>query len=208
MLKINNSSLVPPGGWRYTDPDTGFQASAPTYSNIHRKVNLHRKGNSLPALSDAEIDHILCLRAHEGVCNDDGKAIPVALPTKGPDTVTLTGTDVLNGTKVIWSLVKSGRRLVKPEIAESRARICSKCPKNVGHEPGCATCVQQLANIVEKVVKGGQTSMDAQLKTCGVCHCVNKVQIWVPYKHLAKGITPAMADQWPDECWKNPKNNA
>jgi len=206
MLKINNSSVVPPGGWKYTDPDTGAQFGVPTYGAMAGKVAQHRRGNNLPPLSAADLDHILCLQAADGVCNETGEPVPKAVPVK-PVAPKLTGTDILNGTKVIFSLKKAGGKLVSPEVAESRARICSRCPQNVDHESGCATCVQQLANIVKKVVGNGVTTVDHNLKACAVCHCVNKVQVWVPYEHLKKGITPAMNGLWPEECWKNPVNN-
>ena len=206
MLKVHNTSLVPPGGWKYTDPDTGALFGVPTYPAMQNKVAVHRRGNNLKPLSQAEVEHIMCLQASEGVCGGNREDVPVHIPNQ-PVAAKMSGTDVLNGTKVIFSLKKSGGKLVSPEVAESRARICSKCPQNVPYEGGCATCVQQLSNIVKKVVGEGKTSMDENLKACGVCKCINKVQVWVPYEHLVKGITRSMDGLWPSECWKNPENN-
>lgn len=201
MLNINNTSLVPPGGWKYVDPDTGFRVGVPTYQAMLNKVAVHRRANNLLPLSEASIQDILCQQAHEGVCGgtqEKGAALVHA---------EITGADAINGTKVIFSLVKSGGRLVKQEEAERRAKICSSCPLNVDYKSGCASCATTLAGFVLKITKKRKTTMDGNLKACGVCHCMNTAQVHVPYKHLKKGITPAMDDLWPEECWKNPKNN-
>lgn len=200
MLHIHNTSLVPPGGWKYVDPDTGHRIGVPTYPAMLNKVAAHRRGNALQPLAEATIQHILCRQASEGVCGGDAGDEP-------PIYANISGADAINGTKVIFSLVKSGGRLVKPEVAEVRAKICSACPQNVDYNSGCSSCATTLAGFILKIAGKRKTTMDANLKACGVCHCMNKAQVHVPYRHLKKGMTPAMNDLWPKECWKNPKNN-
>lgn len=212
MLKINNTSLVPPGGWKYTDPDTGAQFSRTTYMSMVGVIHKHRAGNQLPQLSEARIQQVLCRSAYPGVCSGEDEVVEEPEAEKYPVLPTISGDDVVRGTKVIWNLIKAkfkgGDSLVSPEEAERRARICSDCPKNVEHDKeNCKACIARLATLAKKIVSGGITTVDENLKTCSVCHCSNKAQVWVPYEHLKKGMTPAMESEWPDVCWKNPQNN-
>jgi len=203
MLKINNTSRVPPGGYRYTDPDTGATFGRPTYAQIIGLIHNHRKGNGLPNLNMDQIHHYLCQHAAEGVCNGSPEPPP---NTKEQDAVTLSGSDAHRGMKVIYSFWKAGRKTVELEEAEARARTCSKCPMNVEYTGGCEACRNGLAKMVKTITAGKKkTTVEDNLKACAICHCMNAAQVWVPYEHLKHGMTPSM--EWPDECWKNPKNN-
>jgi hypothetical protein len=42
-------NIWPPGGWRYTQPDTGFVFSSDTLHGLAVKVVQHRRANNLDA---------------------------------------------------------------------------------------------------------------------------------------------------------------
>jgi len=109
--------------------------------------------------------------------------------------------DFLRGTRVLGSFVLNGQ-VVSQETADARALICSRCFANV-RVPGCASCTG-MANAVAEVKGKKHTRYDPQLQVCGVCHCSNEAQVWIPTEHLAKGVTPEMMEQYRQipECWK------
>jgi len=200
MWAIKSKSLVPPGGWLYKCPTTGTEITATTYPNIADKVRKFCEANGFP-FSEHSMDQVLCEHAHEIVCVGvpDGPA--------RPRMRTMSFDDVLRGTKVILALKTRGKgQLVPAEEAEERSKTCASCSFNMEHEKKCPGICKQLEKVITALVGGAKTERDAQLKSCQVCGCVNKAQVWVPYDILRVGVTAEMDTQWPEYCWKRPKD--
>jgi hypothetical protein len=55
---------VPPGGWRYLQPESGMEIRGGSWQGLMQKVLVHRKANSYPIGThiEAEVAHALCLR--------------------------------------------------------------------------------------------------------------------------------------------------
>jgi hypothetical protein len=44
---LRNLVVIPPGGWRFTDPDTGLFIETSTYPGLLKKAKLHREYKQL-----------------------------------------------------------------------------------------------------------------------------------------------------------------
>ncbi len=110
--------------------------------------------------------------------------------------------DFLRGMKTLGAFVVKDE-VVSQDVAESRALICSRCVMNMSI-PGCHSCTG-LANAVVAIKGAKTTKYDHLLKSCGICHCANEAQVWVPIERLAKSTTPEMLEKYKrvGECWKN-----
>ena len=50
-----------PGGWRFTDPDTGYQFRAPDFDTLLHQIRGHRLYKKLPVDDLARlVDHFIC----------------------------------------------------------------------------------------------------------------------------------------------------
>lgn len=60
-LWLRTLATVPPGGWKYRDPDTEFEITAPDFEALADLVEVHRqyKGLSREGYPD-EIEHQIC----------------------------------------------------------------------------------------------------------------------------------------------------
>jgi hypothetical protein len=61
-----------------------------------------------------------------------------------------------------------------------------------------------MANVVAEAKGARSTKYDHLLRACGICKCSNQAQIWVPARHLKKGVDSEMMEQYREveECWK------
>lgn len=195
-MKLKSLMVEPPGGWRYTQPETGHPMKEITFGMLVQRIAQHRANMKIETKGDlaAEIEEALCATmtpenriAH---CED--------------------GTD--HPKSVHWSMVERFLRtaaayvigpdsLVSQAEADRRAGICAKCPLNVGLS-GCAICRATL-NTLRTAVTDRHTEQDFLLGACGVCGCDNRLQVHVPLPALRAG-TGDLA--YPDWCWKAKRN--
>ena len=58
---LRTLNVKPPGGWRFKDPDTGFEMEAQDFTTLVFRVETHRryKGVSMENYPD-EIEHQIC----------------------------------------------------------------------------------------------------------------------------------------------------
>ena len=199
MFEMRLSSLnhVPPGGFRYRHPQSGYLAEAHSYGMLRGLVDAHCAANALRPVTDDEMQQQMCEglppKSARTFCEGDGVSV---------DGVRITWQDVWHGTKVLGSFLLAGRPLVAREEAERRAAICAPCSRNVNYAKPCGSDCPELAATVEAIVGADGTTLDAELNACSVCKCSNKAQVWMPVEHLKRGVTDEMMPQFPDSCWK------
>jgi hypothetical protein len=192
MLRLKESNVTPPDKFQYKFPD-GYVVYAIGRDEWLDKIKAYATDNQYPVPTSEECEDQLCRRLSGEWCigGDENSFIDTRF----------TLHDFLRGTKVLGSFILDGE-VVSTEVAEARALICSRCFANV-RVPGCASCTG-MANAVTEIKGAKHTRYDPLLKACGVCHCSNEAQIWIPAEHLAKGVTPEMMEKYKQipECWK------
>lgn len=198
MLRLKPSNTTPPDKFTYRFPQDGFLASHIDRQGWFEAIDKHYKDNGYerPENWKEIAEDALCRRLSGEWCTG-------GTPHSFVNT-RFTLDDFLRGTKVLASFALTGQ-VVAPEVAESRALICSRCPVNV-RVPGCAACTG-MANAVGDAKGARSTPYDHLLQACGICHCSNEAQIWIPAEYLAKGVTSEMMATYAEinessGCWK------
>lgn len=198
MLKLKNSNVCVPDKFTFKFPQDGYIATAFDQLTWFELIDKHYKDNGYPQPDNwKEIaEDQLCRRLSGEWCIGGG-------PHSFVNT-RFTINDFIRGTQVLAPFVLSGE-VVSQEVADKRAMICSRCPVNV-RVPGCVSC-SGMANAVAAAKGAQKTQYDHLLQACGVCHCSNEAQVWIPAKYLAKGVTPEMMETYREinesgECWK------
>ncbi len=188
---------TPPGGFRYTQPETKMFFRTVTWRDLVQLVHQHRRANNLPVglFFEQEIEQQLCGELPPGWCRE-----PTVPPSPGRGALTLK--EIILGTKTLASWVMGGGKRVELQEANRRASICVGCPMNQ-EIADCSACNETtLRAAVELVTSGGVTDQEGKLKACAVCGCSNKAQVWLPLDILQKHLPDEMNARLPDICWK------
>ncbi len=194
-MYLKSVLVSPPGGWHYRQPESGYAMSAINLGTLVRKVAAHRYNMGYPTEGDLaqELEAYTCARLSP---EDQQEYCKTGLKLRNR----VHYKQVESFLRVVAAEVLAGAPLVSTEEAERRAMICSKCPLNVG-TGGCGICESLLQGLRESVLKKS-TSLDSELKACGVCGCDNKTQVHLPLEILAKGVP----HNYPNFCWKSELN--
>jgi hypothetical protein len=199
LLKFHFSkSVTPCDRFRATMP-TGYVVTADNRDEWFGFIEKHHKDNDIPLPENwrAYYEDQLCRVLPPGMCEyEDGTGPSVHISTR------FSILDLQRGTEMLARIATHPDPLVTQEVAEERGRVCAACPVNV-RVGGCFACFSIPQLIVE--IKGAhETKADKVLANCGICHCVNRAQVWVKDELLAKGITPDMHKKFQSlhHCWK------
>lgn len=191
MLQRADPSLVPPGGWRFTVPQTGTRVLGGNHAELvnFAIADLVAHGIPVPIDYTQAFDDELC------------RQLPMHCEVVAPvtrETRQLTAGDAIRFLKVLREWAGVGGELVPQAEADRRAEICAGCPYNVP-VTGCSVC-QGISGMVLGLINNRSSRFDAQLRGCAVCACENKAQVHFPLTVLHKGVTPEM--DFPAHCWK------
>lgn len=196
MLAFSDSSMVPPGGFRYKQPESGLILTAGSLLNLVEAVRKHRIANHYPITPTfaSEVEH--------GACREVSAACQEVHSSKAAKMLGVQ--DVLRLTALIGESMVRGRPTVEPEEAEARAATCVGCKDNL--EPiGCGPCQSKaMEAIIGGLIGSKNTSRDLELKACRHCGCLNKAQIWVPIDILHRHSAVDSLESLPVHCWKRP----
>jgi len=199
LLKFRSLKVSPPDKFIFIVPEDGSKYEAFDIESLYHQVKEHywRNHYSLPENWKELIEDQNCQRLSGDWCEyENGESFMDGVNARfGIE-------DIVNGTRVLASFTLDGANTVSQEKAEERAKTCARCYMNM-QVPGCAACYQ-LLNVVAMVTGGKGTSEDQNLKSCAICHCSNKAQVFLPVEHLAKGVTEEQRRQFARvfHCWK------
>lgn len=103
---------------------------------------------------------------------------------------------IVRWVKAMYAFATQGKLTTVPqEEAERRADICMRCPMQMSTS-GCWGC-KGIAGMLPAIAGARKTSVDAQLKACGVCGCYNAVAV-----HLPVDVQGGDDLDFPEWCWK------
>lgn len=202
--KLKNPMHVPPGGYVYTQPETGEVFDGRSLGGTVQLVFMHRQANGLPRpntmdVSD-DIQDQICKRVGHEWC--EHMKVGQWGFSVGWDTIQ-------SGTKALmaWAVaaVKGENPYVDQAEADRRAEICSKCWANK-IIPGCAGCglMDQVRKMLVEAKGERSTRYDDKLAACLVCGCANAAQVWVKPELLSGAMSDRQREAYAEipDCWK------
>jgi len=204
-LAVLNKVRCPPGGWSWTDPDTGVRIATLGYSDLIQRIDTYLKANKIPQGEEWRlfIEDDICRQNNieDSHCGEPTK------PEKIPSDRKLQPQDLLNFLRTVRQWAAKGFKFVAAEESERRAAICAKCPKNV-EVAGCSGCQGILSHVRSTLNRRANhrglvakvTSVDADLQNCEVCGCVLEVKVHLPME-VATYAKPPGGRTYPDWCW-------
>lgn len=105
-----------------------------------------------------------------------------------------------DGFAILCRWLGSGAETVSPELAQSRADVCLKCPKNKNIAPLTVEAAMEirrqvsLKNHLYLILKG-----EENLHTCEACSCVLKLKCWLPMSRIRPD--PNEMEKFHPDCW-------
>lgn len=202
---LNNPMHVPPGGYRYVQPETGEVFDGQCLSGTVDLVGRHRQTMSLARPSPdeirADVEDQICMRVGHEWCSH---------MKAGSWGFRVDWDTIQAGTRALmaWALaaVKGENPYVDQAEANRRAAICSKCWANhsIG---GCAGCgmADRIRDLLTDAKGDRRTPLDERLGHCLVCGCSNAAQIWIRPDLLDGAMSDhqrACYGEIPN-CWKS-----
>lgn len=217
MLKNRNN--FPPGGFKFLQPETGWQAPANmSFDSTVQSIIAHRRANprfNLPTDYETvatELDAYTSARL-QGVKGGEQWLVvgaPNAPFAEARQRVVAAAAGVnkyVRNTSAGIGLYLSwiGGRPVKREQAIARGEVCLGCPKHVDGNIGQRFNQEAAKEIMAifGVLKDLQmtTPLDDRLKICDACDCPMKAKVWPDLKTIKKHLRPdAEAALW-ENCW-------
>lgn len=222
-LKNRNHSI--PGGFKFTQAETNFEAPANlSFNGVVDAVVKHRLGNQWlvkkhnwstdwNSVAD-EVESFNALRMqgnpkfHHFLGADDGGApgffhFPRASQLAG--AVGAAARKTVAGVSVLLSWTGSGGRVVKQELAQQRAEVCKLCPLNqdgnfwqkIDAELGKQLkLIIGIKNDLKLKVDG-----EEKLKSCLGCDCWIPTKIWTPISHILSHTPDEIKRSLDSSCW-------
>jgi hypothetical protein len=203
LQKLAKNDSVPPKGYRFTVPETGYKIEKKyTLNDLFFEVEKHYKDNNIPLPDNWRdlVEDQLCRQLPEGWCQyTDGK------PAEGA-TSFLSFDNIMKGLKSLSSIaanaVSGNDVFVSQEEADSRAAICARCYYNQksGFCMGCGGA-RVILDMVASIKGSRTTYVDYALDNCGICGCRNDAIVHVKKNLLLTGEKEEITNKRPDWCW-------
>ncbi|MFZ9725663.1 MAG: hypothetical protein ACO3EH_00520 [Ilumatobacteraceae bacterium] len=199
MALIKSFRDVPPGGWRYLQPETSVQFTSDTFEGLVAQIIPHRKYKGIPFDTvELDVQRQLCL----------GLGLDHCQPEPGEDyrpvvdlTARLTTAMALSvGKTLVAALaeVTSGKvPLETKEEAQLRAAVCRGCPFN---KPASLCSCSAVYKAIEAAVP--QDRIQHGISVCAVCGCSLQAKVNLPFAIATAGNSSETV--FPPYCWQNP----
>ncbi len=197
---LPNLTNTPPNGWRYVVPETGKRIGPFSgWVQLREQLAAHYKtaGYNMPGDIFERVQTAIC-DAEPAYCGDEDAA-PAPLPLMAATRHTFHAAVQCLST-LMSHRAGSGER-PSLDVQESRARVCAACPENTDVQ-GCSVCSwNTLKGLIEKLAGAKKTSVDAQLKFCGVCHCSTKAKVATKHEAIWTHMPERQRKALPASCW-------
>lgn len=220
MARLKSRHNFPPGGWRFTQPETGWTLpDNHDFNGAVEAILLHRIANPRHQLSTnkervewelemATISRLQSMKGTEGFIlqgNTPGAPPTFVLPPSQKGGVAAGVKKVSAGIGVLLEWLGDGAEPVATGLAETRAKTCSECEFN---KPGGL-----LSFFTEKASEGIRkqleirkdmllvTQSDDKLNVCSICYCPLQLKVHVPIAHIERHTPETVKKQLPTHCW-------
>jgi hypothetical protein len=225
-MRLKTRSEFPPGGWVFTQPQTGWQLPfGRTFTQAVDAIIIHRRSNPRFGLTtdynavagELEAFTIARLRSMPNASGwivegeSLGKAprlsstTPLA-PHAGVVADTVAGAKKLGaGVRTLIDWVGHGGKPVGAKLATDRADVCRLCPKNRrAHWQDWAKdklAASIKAQLEVRTAMRMTTPHDDQLMTCDACLCWLPLKVHTPLQHILSHQSEEVRRLLDPRCW-------
>lgn len=212
-LRLKNRWQSIPNGFQYKQRETGWELTTWDFNMLCQEIQKHRRANPqhrLP-LDLVSIENEVEFANASRVARIPGADIYLQqgdLPppkTPPPPGLIQRGLRLAAGGRTLVEWLKSREDAVPPELANTRAAICAKCPKN---EPGdwAARFTEPVSAAIRKELEKRRgwelkTDHDEELRVCSACLCPLPLKVHVPIDFILKRIPEDSKAALVPECW-------
>jgi len=181
LKQLRQKNRAPVGGWRYTDPDTGY-AFNERYSGLTEltgRVKQYRLFNELEPIPNLSlvIEDWLCGQPKMGAHCRDAKVVSRTLR------------QYLKGAQASAKMLAAGEKAyVSQQVADARAEVCVGCRFNKKIDKH-SRLQRYTDKYVRSMVGDRKTSFDDKLYSCEVCSCPLRAKVHVSQKITQESLT-------------------
>jgi len=202
-FEITNRSITPPGGWKYTQPESGAVFKSHDYRTWTSDILSHRKANGYAFGEEWEAELL------DQACKENpnyGQSVCKRImdtkirPKKRPGFK-----EAIGFLRVLQSFVKSGGVYVDESIAAERAEICARCPHNQPQDFSCGSCASAIMSLLGWLMGKRTLPADYTLNSCNLCGCNLRAAIWFPVSAQKDGLSEEQKIAFEGVrgfCWK------
>lgn len=229
-MRLKSRQKYIPNGFRFLQPETGWKSTPnASFDSIVQSLINHRKGRpDLVAKHGWSLDHEvvanevekfnvrICV-AHGWTDYLDGAeggltTIPKSKPPTAQEKEQLSAaagraSKIWAGVRTITDWIDSGADPVAQEVAERRAFICSKCPKNTKGD-FTSFFTAPAAGVIKRQVEQLQgrkltTKLSNELNICDVCLCPLKLKVHTPISFIKQHMSDEVLAKLKgvEGCW-------
>lgn len=225
MPRLKSRTEHPPYSFQFLQPETG-QSSPITgsFNHVVEQVIILRQANRFLAerhgwrLDQAgvedEVDQYNAARCIAGgwlnfvATEEPNQAAAYVMPEKKTrqfPSVVGAARNVAAGVGVLLEWLGSGGKPVEQSLADSRASICSTCPKNDGGD-WTSYFTKPIADRIrtQLEIRGDlqlRTPHDDKLTVCSACDCPLKLKVWTPLDHILSHTSEETKTKLDPRCW-------
>lgn len=198
-MTIIRDITQPPGGWRFTVPETGFSVTAATAQSLRGKIAAHLRANGHPVPTEDALNAAICAQMQLGdpYCREGQPEPHEGLSRADPITM---------ANRFMRTLMRFLKKpsFVSREEAQRRMDVCMGCPlsTNVGACWGC----NGLFNTVSKLLPADRPRSNEGHEWCGACWCRIDGKVWFPNGTLDAAEQGDLPAYW-DGCWRLNSSN-
>ena len=208
-LTVRRDHEAPPGGWRYTVPETGVTVTGNFASECMGQALAHMRANGIGVPDD--FDEIF----EDAACRESGHGMPFCGPPR-PKPVAqgmpfLTWHKLGRFIKAMQEIILK-RQIVCRAEAERRVAICcgtkngdgsftDPCPLSI-YIGGCGSCsgVAGLAKWAAGEEHRAKLDVDPERPHCGACGCI--VSLKCIGTNAALDRIYHVMPKYSDRCWR------
>jgi hypothetical protein len=224
MARLKSRTAHPPYGFRFLQPEAGqikeFEGS---FNHVVEQVQMLRLANPFlcerygwrtdTAGIEAEIDAYNTARCIAGgwmdfiLPDEPGQAVASYSPPAEKKRLGVVGgvKRVAAGVALLVDWLGSGGKPVDGALAEKRAQVCARCPRNDGGDIK-AYFTEPIADKirVQLEMKGDlqlRTSVEDRLTVCSACDCPLKLKVFVPLDYILEHTSADTKTRLDPLCW-------
>lgn len=212
-IRLKNRHQCPPGGFQFTQRETGWNRQAWDFRSLCVELQKHRIANPkfhLPTdlgeimdeVDDANAQRVLAIRGADiYVVSTEGS--PPKLSAPRPRAVGGGANSLLSGIELLKDMLEDDP--VAPAVSNTRAAVCVACPQNGRGDWKryfTVPAAQKIASMLE--ARTGMklaTPLDDKLGICEACSCPLKLKVHFSDEVVAKNTSREVLDKTPDFCW-------